>query len=118
MIGFAGDLVDRVDIVNIVDRVYAVDTVYRVCRVDNTELTELTMLTELTGLTGLTVLSRLTEMTRLNFPWRSLPGVSAPNLSPPGGWPLNLLEVRIVGTKVACNIRGWKYNISQKTNLL
>ena len=26
---------------------------------------------------------------------------------PSGGWPLNLLEVRIVGTKVACNIRGW-----------
>ena len=23
---------------------------------------------------------------------------------PSGGWPLNLLEVRIVGTKVACNI--------------
>ena len=29
--------------------------------------------------------------------------------SPSGGWPFNLLEVRIVGTKVACNIRGWQY---------
>ena len=33
---------------------------------------------------------------------------------PSGGWPLNLLEVCIVGTKVACNIRGWQYIVVQK----
>ena len=33
---------------------------------------------------------------------------------PSGGWPLNLLEVRIVGTKVACNIRGWQYIVVKK----
>ena len=35
---------------------------------------------------------------------------------PSGGWPLNLLEVRIVGTKVACNMRLAVYS-SQKTYL-
>ena len=33
---------------------------------------------------------------------------------PSGGWPLNLLEVRIVGTKVACNIRDWQYIVVKK----
>ena len=33
---------------------------------------------------------------------------------PSGGWPLNLLEVRIVGTKVACNIRSWQYIVVKK----
>ena len=31
---------------------------------------------------------------------------------PSGGWPLNLFEVRIVGTRVACNIRGWQYIVN------
>ena len=121
-----------VDIVNMVDRVYTVDTVYRVCRVDNTELTELTMLTELTGLTGLTVV----QVDRDDKVELSLAkpggGEASPRgeasresalptsllACPSGGWPLNLLEVRIVGTKVACNIRGWQYDSNQKTNLL
>ena len=33
---------------------------------------------------------------------------------PSGGSPFNLLEVRIVGTKVACNIRGWQYIVVKK----
>ena len=37
---------------------------------------------------------------------------------PSGGWPFNLLEVRIVGTKVACNIRGWQYIVVKKNYLL
>ena len=91
------DTVDGVDMVDIVDRVYRVDKVDRVDRVDRFGRVELSLAKPGGG-----------EASRESALPTSLLAC------PSGGWPLNLLEVRIVGTKVACNIRGWQYNSSQK----
>ena len=91
--------VDKVDNVDRGDRVDKVDRVDRVDGADKVDKVELSLAKPGGG-----------EASRESaFPTSLL-------ACPLGGWPLNLLEVRIVGTKVACNIRGWQYNYSsQKT---
>ena len=106
------------------------------------ELAALLGLTELTGLAWLTPLTELTwliykveAVDRVNKVDRVELSLAKPGggeasprgeasresalptsllACPSGGWPLNLLEVRIVGTKVACNIRSWQYIVVKK----
>ena len=89
--GFAVDMVDRVDIDNKVDIFVTVDTF------------ELFL-----AKPGGGEASPRGEASRESALPTSLLAC------PSGGWPLNLLEVRIVGTKVACNIRSWQYIVVKK----
>ncbi len=99
--------VDKVDSVHWVERFDKIDRVDRVDRfdmvdgVDRVGMAELSLALPGGGKTS----------------WESALPTSL-LACPSGGWPLNLLEVRIVGTKVACNIRGWQYIVVKKTYLL
>ena len=96
-----------------------------------TEMTGFTEWTCFIELTWLTVLTHFTEFTsfRVELSLAKPGGGEASSRGeasresalptsllacPSGGWPLNLLEVRIVGTKVACNIRSWQYIVVKK----
>ena len=93
-------MVDRVDRGNKVDRFETVDKVDGIDRVDRVELS--------LAKPGGGEASPRGEASRESALPTSLLAC------PLGGWPLNLLEVRIVGTKVACNIRDWQYIVVKK----
>ena len=92
--------VDKFDIFYRIDSVDMVDRVDKVCRFDRVELS--------LAKPGGGEASPRGEASRESALPTSLLAC------PSGGWPLNLLEVRIVGTKVACNIRDWQYIVVKK----
>ena len=103
------DRVDKVDRVYWVDRVDTVDKVDRVDRVDRVDKVDRVHMVELSlAKPGGGEASPRGEASRESALPTSLLAC------PSGGWPLNLLEVRIVGTKVACNIRDWQYIVVKK----
>ena len=114
-----GDVVDRVDRVNKVDSVDKVDKVDRVDKVNRVDMVEVIKKADRVDIFDKVELSLVKPGGGRASPRGKASRESALPTSllacPSGGWPLNLLEVRIVGTKVACNIRGWQYNSSQKT---
>ena len=102
------DRVDRVGMVDTVDRVDEVDIVDMVDRVDRLSVDTFNKVELSLAKPGGGEASPRGEASRESALPTSLLAC------PSGGWPLNLLEVRIVGTKVACNIRSWQYIVVKK----
>ena len=97
------DTVDRVERVHKVDRAVKVDTVDRVGKVYRVEVDD-----------RVDTVNKVDTADKVELASRESALPTSLLACPSGGWPLNLLEVRIVGTKVACNIRGWQYIVVKR----